>query len=62
MSNKQLVLEAVSQLPEDSTFDRIKEEIDILAAIRRGQEDVAAGRVLCASVVQSSFLSPESTV
>jgi len=46
MSNKQLVLEAVSQLPEDSTFDRIKEEIDILAAVRRGQEDVAAGRVV----------------
>lgn len=46
MSTKQIVLEAVSQLPEDATFERIKEEIEILAAIRRGQEDVAAGRVV----------------
>lgn len=45
MSTKQMVLEAVAQLPEDSTFDRIKEEIEILARIREGLADADAGRV-----------------
>jgi len=46
MSTKQIVLEAVAQLPEDATFERIPEEIQILAAIRRSQHDVTAGHVV----------------
>ena len=45
MSPKQLVLEAVSQLPEDATFERIQEEIQILARLREAEQASAAGRV-----------------
>lgn len=46
MSNKQAALEAVNHLPEDATFEDILEEIAILAGLRRGREDIQAGRVL----------------
>jgi predicted transcriptional regulator len=45
MNDKQLVLEAVSQLPDSFSVGKIAEEIDILAAIRRGQEASSLGRV-----------------
>ncbi len=61
MSDKQLVLNTVQELPESATLEQIREEITlfvadqrgvadeeaaILAAIRRGEADVAAGRVV----------------
>lgn len=46
MSNKDLVTEALRQLPEDVTLEEISEEVAILAAIRRGEEDADAGRVI----------------
>jgi predicted transcriptional regulator len=46
MSAKELVIEAVQSLPDESTFEVILEEIAILAAIRRGESDVEAGRVV----------------
>lgn len=46
MTDKQLVIDAVSRLPEASTIEAIQEEIEILAAIKRGEEAAAAGRVI----------------
>jgi predicted transcriptional regulator len=46
MSAKELVVEAVQSLPDESTFEVILEEIATLAAIRRGESDVEAGRVI----------------
>ena len=45
MSNKELVIEVLRGLPEEVTLEEISEEIAILATIRRGEADVAAGRV-----------------
>jgi predicted transcriptional regulator len=45
MTDKQAVLDALQRLPESATLDEIAEELRIMAAIRRGREDVAAGRV-----------------
>lgn len=45
MSDKQLILEAVQKLPEDVSFDEIREEIEILAALRRARQASAEGRV-----------------
>ena len=45
MTDKQAVLDALQRLPESATLDEITEELRIMAAIRRGREDVAAGRV-----------------
>ena len=44
MSDKQLVLDVVRELPESSTLEEITEELEILAAIREGKRDIAAGR------------------
>ena len=46
MSAKQLVIKAVRALPDESTMAQIAEEIAILAAIERGEADIAAGRVI----------------
>ena len=44
MTDKQRVLETISGLPEQTSLQQIAEEIEILAAIRRGEEAAAAGR------------------
>ena len=46
MSNKEIVIDAVRRLPDDVSLEQITHEIEILAGIRRGQADVAAGRVI----------------
>ena len=46
MSTKEQVIELLRCLPEDATLEEISEEVAILAAIRRGEADVAAGRVV----------------
>jgi predicted transcriptional regulator len=46
MSNKEIVIEAIRQLPEQASFEEIAEEVAILAAIRKGEEDADAGRTI----------------
>jgi predicted transcriptional regulator len=43
MSDKQMVLERVRQLPEDASVEAISEEVEILAALRRGVAAADAG-------------------
>jgi hypothetical protein len=43
-TNKQLALDVVRRLPDNATLDDIREEIEILASIQRGEEDIEAGR------------------
>jgi predicted transcriptional regulator len=45
MTDKQKVIETVAALPEQTSLDQIAEEIEILAALRRGEDDADAGRV-----------------
>lgn len=44
MTDKQAVIDALSKLPEDASLEEITEELRIMAAIRRGRADIAAGR------------------
>ncbi len=44
MSAKAQVLESVGALPEDATMEDIAEMVAILAAVRRGRDDIANGR------------------
>lgn len=46
MNNKQLVIETVRQLPDESTLEDIAERIAILAAIRKAEQAADAGRVI----------------
>ncbi len=42
LSDKQIALEALRQMPESVTLHEISEEMAILAAIRRGEADADA--------------------
>jgi predicted transcriptional regulator len=44
MTDKQAVRDVLDRLPEDASLDEITEELQIMAAIRRGRSDIAAGR------------------
>jgi predicted transcriptional regulator len=44
MTDKQAVIDALQRLPEDATLEEISEELCIMASIRRGRADIAAGR------------------
>ena len=44
MTDKQAVIDALGRLPENASLDEITEELRIMAAVRRGRADVAAGR------------------
>jgi plasmid stabilization system protein ParE/predicted transcriptional regulator len=44
LTNKQAVIDALSRLPENASLEEITEELRIMAAIRRGRADIAAGR------------------
>ncbi len=57
MSNEELVIEALRKLPEEVTVEEIIEELAILAAIRRGEEAAAAGRVMPHEEVKKRFAS-----
>jgi len=44
MTDKQAVMDALTKLPQTASLADITEELRIMAAIRRGRENVAAGR------------------
>jgi predicted transcriptional regulator len=44
VTNKELVIRKVRELPDDASLRDIVEEIAILAAIREGEDDIDAGR------------------
>jgi predicted transcriptional regulator len=46
MSDKEIAIAAIRQLPASVCFEEIAEEIAILAAIQRGIRDVDAGRIV----------------
>ena len=46
MTNKQLVMKTVRQMPDEATMEEILERIEILAAIKEGEEDADAGRLI----------------
>jgi predicted transcriptional regulator len=44
VTDKQKVLETVSSLPQQASLQQITEEVEILAAITRGEQAADAGR------------------
>jgi predicted transcriptional regulator len=55
MSNKEVVIEAVRKLPEELSLEEIAEEVAVLAAIRKGEEDADAGRTIPHEEVKRRF-------
>jgi predicted transcriptional regulator len=56
MNDKEMVIEAVRQLPETVSVEEISEQIAILAAIRKGEEAADAGRVTSHEEVKRQFV------
>jgi len=46
MSDKQAALEAINRMPNEVTFQEIRREIEFLAAVREGEEQANAGKVI----------------
>ena len=44
MTDKQAVLDALQRLPDTVSLEEITDELRIMASVRRGLADIAAGR------------------
>jgi predicted transcriptional regulator len=55
MKDKQFAIKAISNLPEDASIEEIAEELQIMAAIRKGKADVKAGHVKSHARVEKLF-------
>lgn len=44
MTDKQAVIDALQRLPENASLHEITQELRLMAAIRQGRDDVAAGQ------------------
>jgi predicted transcriptional regulator len=55
MSDKVLVLEAVSKMPEDATIADIRKEIDFIGAIKKGREQVLRGEIVSLDEVEKKI-------
>ena len=61
MSNKEIVIEAIRQMPEFVSFDEIAEEVAILAAIQKGERDADSGRTVSHDEVKKRLAAWLST-
>jgi predicted transcriptional regulator len=57
MTDKQAVIDALQRLPENASLDEITQELQLMAAVRRGRMDIAAGRVKTHQKVKESLAS-----
>ena len=57
MTDKQAVVDALQRLPENASLEEITEELHIMAAVRKGRTDVAAGRIKSQEEAQGQLAS-----
>ena len=55
MTAKEIVTERIREFPDDATFDEIIDELQILAAIEKGQRAADEGRVIPHADVRQRF-------
>ncbi len=55
MKDKLVAIQTINKLPEDASMEEIAEELQILAAIRKGKADIKAGRVKSHTQVEKMF-------
>ena len=46
MSQKELVLEAIRELPDDATIDAIADRVEFIAALQKGINDLDRGDIV----------------
>jgi predicted transcriptional regulator len=57
LTDKQAVIDALQRLPENASLGEITQELQLMAAIRRGRIDIAAGRAKSHQEVKESLAS-----
>ncbi len=57
MTQKELVLEAINELPDDASVGEIAERVDFLAAIQRGFEQLNRGEGIPHEEVERQVVS-----
>ena len=55
MTVKEMAQKAISNLPEEATFDDIQYQLYVLECIEQGEKDVAQGKILTESEVQQGL-------
>lgn len=61
MSRKELVLHALSQLPDDCTFEEMEEKLQFLAAVQEGIDQLNRGEAIPHDEVKRNLASWLST-
>ena len=57
MTDKQLVLDTVHKLPDDTPLEKISEEIEFLVAVQQGLKALEEGRVVSHEAVKARVAS-----
>ena len=52
MSNRELVIDLVSRLPEDTSLEEIAREIELVAGIREARQEAARGEGVSADLAK----------
>jgi len=55
MSVKSQAIDAISKLPEEATMDEIMYRLHVLDKVKKGENDVVAGRVISAEELRAEI-------
>jgi predicted transcriptional regulator len=55
LSQRDLVIETIRKLPQEVTIDEIIEEIALVAALRKGEQDADSGRTISHEQVRETM-------
>ena len=55
MSNKEIAISSLSELPETASWEDIQERILFMAALEKGRQDIREGRVVPHEEVKASL-------
>ncbi len=57
MTQKELVLDAISELPDDASLDEIADRIEFVAAVQRGLEQLDRGEGISNDEIKKQMAS-----
>ncbi len=55
MTDKALVIDALHKLPDNSTLGDIREQVEFMAAVREGLEQIQRGQVVSLDEIESKI-------
>ncbi len=55
MTNKEIALKTIENLPDDASWDEIQDRINFVAAVRRGLQELNDGKEISHAQVKEEF-------